>query len=289
MQGRASRTAVLVCQGRAVAHGRLAVGRFDDPTALAMLRDDERVAVELAHAGQPPKGFGPRMQFEMLQANAEVVAPRTVAIDDAVRARPASQVVVLGAGLDGRAWRMTELSAAAVFEVDHPASQQDKRSRLGEMHAVAADVHFVPVDFDCDSLDDALAVAGHSDSVATTWIWEGVVPYLTTGQVEATLQVVTGRSGPSSRLIVNYQAPSAKASIGRLLARALAVVGRRDDPLKDEPRRSAWTPTAMRDLLTRAGWTVQSDDDLLTISESLGMTVRRPASLRLGRVAIADR
>ena len=37
---KASRTAVQVCQGRAVAHGRLAVGRFDDPTALALLRLD---------------------------------------------------------------------------------------------------------------------------------------------------------------------------------------------------------------------------------------------------------
>lgn len=32
----ASRTAVLVCQGRAVADGRIAVGRFADPTALPL-------------------------------------------------------------------------------------------------------------------------------------------------------------------------------------------------------------------------------------------------------------
>jgi len=37
----ASRTAVLVCQGRAVAHGRSGVGRFDHPTALALLRDGD--------------------------------------------------------------------------------------------------------------------------------------------------------------------------------------------------------------------------------------------------------
>ena len=41
----ASRTAVVVGQGRAVAHERLAVGRFSDPTAMGMLRDDERVVV----------------------------------------------------------------------------------------------------------------------------------------------------------------------------------------------------------------------------------------------------
>ena len=47
----ASRTAVLVCQGRAVADGRLAVGRFDDPVARALLRDDELAAVERARTG----------------------------------------------------------------------------------------------------------------------------------------------------------------------------------------------------------------------------------------------
>jgi hypothetical protein len=35
---RASRTAVTVCQARAVAHGRTAPGRFADPTAMPLLR-----------------------------------------------------------------------------------------------------------------------------------------------------------------------------------------------------------------------------------------------------------
>jgi hypothetical protein len=33
---RASRTAVLVCQGRAAADGLIAAGRFADPTAMAL-------------------------------------------------------------------------------------------------------------------------------------------------------------------------------------------------------------------------------------------------------------
>ncbi len=75
------------------------------------------------------------------------MVPRTVAIDEALReavggadgeavgdrgVRRAEQLVVLGAGLDGRPWRMPELAAVAVFEVDHPASQRDKLDRLGD-------------------------------------------------------------------------------------------------------------------------------------------------------------
>jgi hypothetical protein len=114
----ASRTAVLVCQGRAVAHERLAVGRFEDPTAMALLRGAERAAVERARADGAPNGWADRMDVEMLHANAEVMVPRTVAIDDAVRQRPNPQLVILGAGLDGRAWRMPELADVDVFEVD---------------------------------------------------------------------------------------------------------------------------------------------------------------------------
>ncbi|HEV8526766.1 MAG TPA: SAM-dependent methyltransferase, partial [Actinomycetes bacterium] len=43
---RASRTAVLVCQGRAAADGLIAPGRFADPTAMPLLRPDERAAVQ---------------------------------------------------------------------------------------------------------------------------------------------------------------------------------------------------------------------------------------------------
>ncbi|WP_203217925.1 hypothetical protein [Nocardia terpenica] len=38
---RASRTAVLVCQARAVADGRVAVGRFGDSVARGLLREEE--------------------------------------------------------------------------------------------------------------------------------------------------------------------------------------------------------------------------------------------------------
>ena len=52
----ASTTAVLVCQGRAAAHGRLAADRFSDPVAERLLDPDERTVVEQARAQRPPPG-----------------------------------------------------------------------------------------------------------------------------------------------------------------------------------------------------------------------------------------
>ena len=65
--GEASRTAVLVCQGRAVADGRMAPNRFRDPTAIALLGASESVPVAQVRAADPPSSFGERIEFEMVR------------------------------------------------------------------------------------------------------------------------------------------------------------------------------------------------------------------------------
>jgi methyltransferase (TIGR00027 family) len=289
MDAKSSKTAVLVCQGRAVADGRLAPDRFSDPTARALLTDAELVPVERARRAEPPRGIADRLEYEMLRANAEVMVPRTVAIDDAVRGRSNPQLVILGAGLDGRAWRMSELADVEVFEVDHPASQADKVSRLDHLTPTTHALHFIPVDFTTDSLGALLAGGRHDASRPTTWIWEGVVPYLTPAQVTATMNVIAGASARGSRLIVNYQVPAISAKIGAVVARLMTALARRDNPMANEPRRSAWTPAAMTSLMSANGWRVQTDDDLLTLAGRLGLSAQHRRSLRSGRVVVADR
>jgi methyltransferase (TIGR00027 family) len=287
--GRASRTAVMVCQARAAADGRLALGRFADPVALTLLHEQERAAVRQVRLGQPPSGWAPRMEFESVRATAEVIVPRTVAIDDAVRSRPTPQLIVLGAGLDSRAWRMAELAGVDVFEVDHPASQADKRGRLDAMTPTARSVTFVAVDLATQRVDEALVGAGHHSDVATTWIWEGVVPYLRSGAVVATLRAISALSPVGSRLIVNYQSPSVRAAVGRLAARTMATVGGGANPWSSEPIRSTWHRHDMDALLSRYGFPVVTDDDLLTLAERLTIRINRTMSLRTGRVAVGDR
>jgi methyltransferase (TIGR00027 family) len=284
---RASRTAVLVCQGRAAADGLIAAGRFADPTAMPLLRADEREPVQWVRDGALPRQWRQRVDYETVRASAELIVPRTVAIDDAVRAHPGPQVVILGAGLDGRAWRMPELAGAVVFEVDQPASQRDKRDRAAGL--TGRPPTFVPVDFRGERLDAALAAAGHRADQATTWIWEGVVPYLTEAEVATTVAHLAACSGPDSRLIVNFQLPARSVNLGRLVARALMASTGRASVWANEPWRSTWTPDAMAGLLARHGYTVTHDEDLLDTATGLGTPVRRRVSLRHSRVLVADR
>jgi methyltransferase (TIGR00027 family) len=284
---RASRTAVLVCQGRAAADGLIAPGRFTDPTAMPLLRSDERAAVRWVRDGVAPRQWQQRVDYETVRANAELIVPRTVVIDDAVRAHPTPQLVILGAGLDGRAWRMPELAGVTVFEVDQPATQHDKRERAAGLPGTPPT--FVPVDFGRDRLGEAMAAAGHRTDLATTWIWEGVVPYLTEAEVAATVTALAAGSAPGSRLIVNFQTPAPSTKFGRLAARALMASTGRSSVWADEPWRSTWTPAAMAGLLARHGYAVTRDQNLLDPAGALAIPIRHRRSLRHSRVIVADR
>ena len=277
-----------MCQGRAVADGRLAVGRFSDPVAAQLLTAEEHSAVELARSSSAPADGRRRLSVESLRACAEGVVPRTVAIDDAVREAAHGQVVLVGAGLDSRPWRMPELGAAVVFSVDHPDSQADARQRSTALSPTARGLEYVPADLTRRPLDEALAAAStHDPAAATTWVWEGVVPYLTPEQVEATVAALARRSAPGSVLVVQYQSPSRVAALGRRVMGLVARLSGADDPMAEEPWRSAWRPQAMAALLARHGFVVRRDEDLLGIATALGSPSTRRRSLSTGRVAVA--
>ena len=285
----ASSTAVLVCQGRASADGRYAVGRFDDPVARHLLDPPELEVVEEVR-GDRPWSVGPRdVSRELVRWTGVGMVPRTIAIDDAIREHGATQVVILGAGLDSRAWRMDELAAATVFEVDHPASSHDKKRRLSGRPPTAGRVVAVEVDLARDPLAPPLTASGFSPATPTTWVWEGVVPYLAARAVRHTVAHIGALSATGSRLVISYQARSWRTAMLRKLMRVVFRVARQRDPLAGEPWRSWWTPQSMRRLLAPHGFEVERDDDLLTLSAGLDLPAGRESSLRNGRIVVATR
>jgi methyltransferase (TIGR00027 family) len=214
-----------------------------------------------------------------MKARATMMAVRTVFIDEAIREAGHAQVVILGAGLDGRAWRMPELRDAVVFEVDHPDTQRVKRERLDGLAQTAREVKFVAVDFTRDDLRERLAAAGHDATKPTTWVWEGVVMYLTPAEVEVTLGLVAARSGPGSRLVVVYTEP------GHLIRHVVGLVVKR----LGEPFRSAFREEQMRALLGKHGFRVVLDEALPRSAERLApATAAKARRVKHVRMVTAD-
>jgi methyltransferase (TIGR00027 family) len=146
----------------------------------------------------------------------------------------ASQLVILGAGFDTRAYRLTDLlRSARVFEVDQPSTQEYKKRRIKEAGIkVPPNLTYVPVDFRRDKLGDILKAAGYDPTRKTFFIWEGVTMYLPEAAIEETLRWVAAQT-PGSTILLDYvgamvikffatvdltQLPeAAKQAIGRLL------------------------------------------------------------------------
>jgi methyltransferase (TIGR00027 family) len=115
----------------------------------------------------------------------------------------ARQLVLLGAGLDTRAWRLPVLRNVPVFEVDHPATQAWKRARVSPLGG-GADVRFVATDFEKRQPFEALREAGFDPATRTCFLWEGVSIYLHEASVRAMLTGISAAAAPGSSLTFDY-------------------------------------------------------------------------------------
>ncbi len=116
------------------------------------------------------------------------------------------QLVILGAGYDGRAYRFDGLkSGVKVFEVDHPATQRDKLKRLVKIFGqIPEHVIYVSVDFNTQLLEEQLFKCGFDPGLKTLYIWQGVTYYLTSEAVDKTLRWIGQASGPGSKIVFDY-------------------------------------------------------------------------------------
>jgi methyltransferase (TIGR00027 family) len=135
------------------------------------------------------------------------------------------QVVVLGAGMDTFADRNPH-PGVRVFEVDHPATQAWKRRRLSEA-GIAEAATFVPMDFEKDSLAESLAAAGFDRERPAVFTWLGVVYYLTSDALRATLDYIAGQAPPSTVVFDYLTQPDTEPDRADLQRRAdrLAAAG----------------------------------------------------------------
>jgi methyltransferase (TIGR00027 family) len=162
------------------------------------------------------------------------------------------QLVILGAGLDSRACRFEQLKAGvSVFEVDHPASQQEKRGRLRQIFGeLPRHVAFVPIDFNEEGLEKLFEYS-YDRGRKTLFIWEGVTYYLTAEAVDRTLVFVSGNSGRGSSIVFDYVAASALTAPHK---RGEIARMRRYGRLTGEPLTFGIETGAVEEFLRRRGY-----------------------------------
>jgi methyltransferase (TIGR00027 family) len=171
--------------------------------------------------------------------------------EDRLAAGAFPQYVLLGAGLDSFAWRRPDLlRSLRVFEVDHPASQAWKVQRAGDLALPLSDSQvFVPVDFEAESLQDALRSAGFDWGQPALFSWTGVAPYLTAQAIESTLRTIAGAAA-GSEVVLSYRAEEAVLDdVGREFVRMFSPLA----AAAGEPLQPGWPAVEIERLIGRSG------------------------------------
>jgi len=256
--GAVSSTAVAVCDFRAV--GAL----HPDPK----LRNQDRLAAKLCPNTVLPRDYPlARLALDRDPEGLSgyfFVHARTLHIDaqfEKAAAEGIRQVVVLGAGYDSRAYRFHKAyPKVVVFEVDLPAMIVSKKEAITRLFkTLPRHVHYVPIDFNTQTLERVLAEAGYDRRAKSLFIIEGVVMYVNEPGNHATFEFIGRNSPPGSRVVYDYvlrkvvEGDYAGLYGAERLTKGVAAIG--------EPFVSGWKPEEAAEFAARHGLEVIEDLD----------------------------
>lgn len=172
---------------------------FDDPWAAVLA--GERGFASMAASERVTGGENPFLPVRTRYFDDAI----TGALDAGIR-----QVVLLGAGLDTRPFRMALPAGVTWYELDRPEIFVTKEPVLANVPARCAR-SLVP----CDLTEDwahALRATGYEADRRTLWVGEGLLFYLTPQEVSAVLSATAAESAPGSRFLADVM-PSSVAEI----------------------------------------------------------------------------
>jgi methyltransferase (TIGR00027 family) len=185
---------------------------------------------------------------------------RTRLIDDAVCMAMhdgVGQLVLLGAGFDTRPYRLTTVRRARILEVDQPATQKRKMQGIESgFGSSAANVVYVPVDFQTETVDSALRANGFDAETRSFVVWEGVTNYLSGGAVDVTLRSIARAVAPGSIMMFTYVHRglldgSVQFAGGAQILERVRAAG--------EPWMCGFEPEELPSYLAARGWTLIDD------------------------------
>jgi methyltransferase (TIGR00027 family) len=163
------------------------------------------------------------------------VITRTRYAEDALRTavgRGIRQYVLIGAGFDSFCLRRPDFAQGLeIFEIDHPATQTLKVSRIAACGiSLPPTVHFVAADLSKQSVAQALAGSSFDNAQLAFFSWLGVTMYLTRDANLATMRSVAQCSPPGSELVFTYMEAARLQSPSKAFEETQKQVSARGEP-----------------------------------------------------------
>ena len=151
------------------------------------------------------------------------------------------QYVICGAGADTFSFR-NDNEDIEIFEVDHPDTQYFKIDRINTLEwNIPGNVHFVPVDFNKETMTDGLIKAGFDPGKRTFFSILGVSYYLTLPVFTKTLEQIAELSSPGSVLVFDFPLPG--NDFPERVSAAAPFLHREGRPSKDSRDGFRYAPT----------------------------------------------
>ncbi|MGF6887588.1 methyltransferase (TIGR00027 family) [Nocardia sp. GAS34] len=279
-------TALAVAAGRAMETHRDG-GLVSDPYAEAFV-----------HAADPPVEVPTRLDAAERDSDipwasmARYMGVRSRYFDDyftGASAAGVSQVVLLAAGLDARAFRLGWSEGTVIYELDAPKVLEFKDRVLVEQGArPRAQRRVVAVDLR-EEWTRPLLQAGFDPSRPSAWLAEGLLPFLPNAAKERLLSAVDGLAVPGSSIELEYvddlaglrRDPEFQERWTRMAGRMGLDIAQLWPDEEDYPV-DAW--------LSEHGWTVTAER-AIDVAEQYGTQFPEPTMLptRAGRFITARR
>lgn len=212
--GTPSRTAEAIAAARAFgSHLYRSLGILDDPYAQYFLRPKfyKRLVLVRRLSVGPGRSMFLRFYERKHPGALGWALCRHRYMDDLIKeavGEGVSQVVLLGAGYDTRAFRLGLPNAVSILEIDHPATQAVKlkviRNRFGQPPDNAS---YLPMDVTATNLRQVVGAAGFDARRPTLFVLEGFLWYLEPSVATEILRSIKWIAPSGSSLVADYVLP----------------------------------------------------------------------------------
>ncbi|WP_426452983.1 class I SAM-dependent methyltransferase [Acinetobacter sp. KB005] len=177
-------------------------------------------------------------------------------LDQAVQ-QNTQQYVLVGAGLDSFALRESHhYPTLKIFEVDHPDTQAAKQAKLKKLGEIPATVEFVAINFEKESISEALARSLYERSAPAFFSWLGTTHYLNPQTTLQTLKSIAAFAANASEVVLDYSTDFQELTgIERIGSMGVAQFTH----LLKEPLLGQFKPTDLHHAVEQMGFEVVED------------------------------